>query len=121
MKPPQLLQLAESIAAKQSAQAEAAGAALSQDCVMLHCALLQAQGRHDAAVELLHGRAGAAFVMPAERRLMTAAIMVSFHRLIATDVQAALVPADASMRAQAQQVRQVACPAPGRCCFIYFS
>ena len=76
MKPLQLLQLAESIAAKQTAQAEAAGAPPSQDCVLLHCALLQAQGRHDAAVELLQGRAGAAFVMPAERRLIVAALLV---------------------------------------------
>ena len=41
MKPAQLLQLAESIAAKQTAQAEASGKTPSQDCVLLHCALLQ--------------------------------------------------------------------------------
>ena len=41
MKPVQLLQLAESIAAKQAAQAEASGKTPSQDCVLLRCALLQ--------------------------------------------------------------------------------
>ena len=41
MKPAQLLQLAESIAAKQVAQAQASGKTPSQDCVLLHCALLQ--------------------------------------------------------------------------------
>ena len=55
MKPAQLLQLADSIAAKQAAQAEASGTALSQDCVLLHCVLLQVRHR-DECVDSYHSR-----------------------------------------------------------------
>ena len=38
--------------------------------------MLQAQGRHKAAAELLSGRAGDAFAMQAERRLAAAVMLV---------------------------------------------
>ena len=44
--------------------------------------VLQAQGHHDAAAELLSGRAGDAFAMPAERRLTTAAVLVCTYCLM---------------------------------------
>jgi len=47
---------------------------------LLH--LSQAQGQHDAAAELLSGRAGDAFAMPAERRLATAAVQVCTYCLM---------------------------------------
>jgi len=50
MKPAQLLQLAESIAAKQVARAQASGKMPSQDCVLLHCALLQVSNARSVAL-----------------------------------------------------------------------
>lgn len=79
MQPAQLLQLAESMAAKQLAAAPVGGAAAAasrREAVLLHAAILQAQGKPAAAAEMLRGPAGDAFVMPAERRIAIASLLV---------------------------------------------
>lgn len=77
MQPAQLLQLAESMAAKQLAEKYGVPEKSRQDAVLLHTAILQEQGRPDACAVMLQGPAGDTFVMPAERRSVIASLQVS--------------------------------------------
>jgi len=74
MKPAQLLQLAESIAAKQVAQAQASGKTPSQDCVLLHCALLQVSAASLLAPWQAQARLQVLFLQCPSLRLLAAVV-----------------------------------------------
>jgi tetratricopeptide (TPR) repeat protein len=94
LSPDKLLQLAEAMAGRLLSKAPAQGGQQhSWEAVMLYLGLLQAQGKHDAALAALRGPLSASFSMAAERREAEAALL-----LAKGDLEAAAALQEAALR-----------------------
>eukprot|EP00879_Flechtneria_rotunda_P031357 GHRR01034248.1.p1 GENE.GHRR01034248.1~~GHRR01034248.1.p1 ORF type:complete len:433 (+),score=157.77 GHRR01034248.1:1526-2824(+) len=90
----QLLQLAEGMAGRLlSKQLQGGQQGPTWEEVMLYLGLLQAQGKHDAALKVLRGQLGTTISLPAERREAEAAALIAKGDLPAAAAlyQAALI------------------------------